>query len=312
MKAKRKLDDSSFYGGSLHVCYAPEYETVAETRVKLYTCRRDNGRIARKAEYEYSQRLLGSTSSDLNSLSNNDTPSVTTVPGTDVSYTDTDVSQSPPTASASTYEHPANFGSGDARDDARRYWLERGMDWMQLGAAPPVQNEPSPTCVSMNSVGRPRLEPCMGPNGKPLPLPVLQALSWRPYRAPVREPQPDKSTRSRPPLLPDKSSTSATPSAFVPRCLRVHFTPSVKQSTKPSDRTNDQRTSAQKEITVGELKRLAFTLGPRQGPSLPPVLTRQSTGYKRAACDTKRIIFRDRQKRQRIERDNETNKSNSS
>ena len=33
--AKRKLDDWSFYGGVLHVCYAPEYETVQETREKL-------------------------------------------------------------------------------------------------------------------------------------------------------------------------------------------------------------------------------------------------------------------------------------
>ena len=33
--AKRKLDDQSFYGGVLHVCYAPEYETVQDTREKL-------------------------------------------------------------------------------------------------------------------------------------------------------------------------------------------------------------------------------------------------------------------------------------
>lgn len=34
-KAKRLLDNRSFYGGILHVCYAPEYETVDETRAKL-------------------------------------------------------------------------------------------------------------------------------------------------------------------------------------------------------------------------------------------------------------------------------------
>ncbi|XP_070566455.1 uncharacterized protein [Ptychodera flava] len=33
--AKRKLDDRSFFGGVLHVSYAPEYETVQETREKL-------------------------------------------------------------------------------------------------------------------------------------------------------------------------------------------------------------------------------------------------------------------------------------
>ena len=33
--AKRKTDDKSFYGGVLHVCYAPEYETIEEVRSKL-------------------------------------------------------------------------------------------------------------------------------------------------------------------------------------------------------------------------------------------------------------------------------------
>ncbi|KAK3587923.1 hypothetical protein CHS0354_014442 [Potamilus streckersoni] len=33
--AKKKLDDWSFFGGVLHVCYAPEYESVQETREKL-------------------------------------------------------------------------------------------------------------------------------------------------------------------------------------------------------------------------------------------------------------------------------------
>ncbi|XP_077159049.1 RNA-binding protein 48 [Paroedura picta] len=33
--AKRKLDERSFFGSLLHVCYAPEFETVQETREKL-------------------------------------------------------------------------------------------------------------------------------------------------------------------------------------------------------------------------------------------------------------------------------------
>ena len=33
--AKQKLDNWSFYGKALHVCYAPEYETVLETRDKI-------------------------------------------------------------------------------------------------------------------------------------------------------------------------------------------------------------------------------------------------------------------------------------
>ncbi|XP_044534721.1 RNA-binding protein 48 isoform X2 [Gracilinanus agilis] len=38
--AKRKLDERSFFGGLLHVCYAPEFETVQETREKLQERRR--------------------------------------------------------------------------------------------------------------------------------------------------------------------------------------------------------------------------------------------------------------------------------
>lgn len=33
--AKRQLDNRSFYGGVLHVCYAPERESVEDTRAKL-------------------------------------------------------------------------------------------------------------------------------------------------------------------------------------------------------------------------------------------------------------------------------------
>lgn len=33
--AKRNMDEKSFYGGVLHVCYVPEYETVEDTRLKL-------------------------------------------------------------------------------------------------------------------------------------------------------------------------------------------------------------------------------------------------------------------------------------
>nr|CAH7745926.1 unnamed protein product [Callosobruchus chinensis] len=33
--AKRLMDAQSFYGGILHVCYAPEHESVQETKAKL-------------------------------------------------------------------------------------------------------------------------------------------------------------------------------------------------------------------------------------------------------------------------------------
>ncbi|KAL1493984.1 hypothetical protein ABEB36_009661 [Hypothenemus hampei] len=39
--AKRLLDTRSFYGGILHVCYAPERETLEETKSKLLQRKRD-------------------------------------------------------------------------------------------------------------------------------------------------------------------------------------------------------------------------------------------------------------------------------
>ncbi len=47
--AKKKMDNRSFFGKNLHVCYAPEYETVQDTREKLQE-RRDL--IARKTKRE--------------------------------------------------------------------------------------------------------------------------------------------------------------------------------------------------------------------------------------------------------------------
>ena len=38
--AKKKLDDYNFFGGTLHICYAPEFETVHDTREKLQERRR--------------------------------------------------------------------------------------------------------------------------------------------------------------------------------------------------------------------------------------------------------------------------------
>ncbi|XP_051709302.2 RNA-binding protein 48 [Oryctolagus cuniculus] len=45
--AKRKMDEQSFFGGLLHVCYAPEFETVEETRRKLAARKAYVGRSTR-------------------------------------------------------------------------------------------------------------------------------------------------------------------------------------------------------------------------------------------------------------------------
>ncbi|VDP91369.1 unnamed protein product [Echinostoma caproni] len=265
-KAKRKLDDSSFYGGSLHICYAPEYETVAETRIKLHACRRDNGRIARKAEYDYAQRLRGCTSSSQPDAFPNENVDTVPASNSDVSGALEDCRGS----SLPSSSIPSHVSSGDALDDARRYWLERGMDWMQLGVPPPnAPPTPDTSQAGKNDRAQDQVS-CMGPNGRPLPLPVLQALSWRPYRVPARATKPDQPNQPTP--TPGSSTdlsdnrVPADPSLFVPRCLQVH-----SSSNKANTQSSNPAPSSRNPINVGELKRLALTLGPVQGPSLQPV-----------------------------------------
>ncbi|XP_029645934.1 histone acetyltransferase p300-like [Octopus sinensis] len=56
--AKRKMDDLSFFGGFLHVCYGPEHETVAETRQKLQDRRRIIALKTKKSEEETSKKSV--------------------------------------------------------------------------------------------------------------------------------------------------------------------------------------------------------------------------------------------------------------
>lgn len=55
--AKKKLDNRSFFGGILHVCYAPEFETVDDTREKLQE--------RRKAIAKKTRELFGVQQNDL-------------------------------------------------------------------------------------------------------------------------------------------------------------------------------------------------------------------------------------------------------
>ncbi|KAM8840999.1 RNA-binding protein 48 [Spinachia spinachia] len=54
--AKRRMDEKSFYGGVLHVCYVPEYETVEDTRLKLQDRRRYVIRAVRSIARESKQK----------------------------------------------------------------------------------------------------------------------------------------------------------------------------------------------------------------------------------------------------------------
>ncbi|XP_056336225.1 RNA-binding protein 48 [Danio aesculapii] len=54
--AKRHTDEKSFFGGQLHVCYAPEYETVEETKQKLQDRRRYVNWASQNAAKLYDQQ----------------------------------------------------------------------------------------------------------------------------------------------------------------------------------------------------------------------------------------------------------------
>ena len=53
------MDEQSFFGGLLHVCYAPEFETVEETRKKL---QERNAYVARTTKNKGMESLLLNTS----------------------------------------------------------------------------------------------------------------------------------------------------------------------------------------------------------------------------------------------------------
>jgi len=79
--AKKKLDMRSFYGGILHVCYAPEYETVDDTRQKLIERRKIVAKKCREyypeqeaLSHEKIDRRLKSTDESLQSVTSSQEP----------------------------------------------------------------------------------------------------------------------------------------------------------------------------------------------------------------------------------------------
>ncbi|KAM6152559.1 RNA-binding protein 48 [Erethizon dorsatum] len=56
--AKKKMDEQSFFGGLLHVCYAPEFETVEETRKKLEERKAYIARTTKNKDYYMTKKKL--------------------------------------------------------------------------------------------------------------------------------------------------------------------------------------------------------------------------------------------------------------
>ncbi|KAM4689812.1 RNA-binding protein 48 isoform 2-T2 [Discoglossus pictus] len=57
--AKRKLDERSFFGGLLHICYAPEFESVQETREKLQNRRKYMAKATSGRDLQVTEKKKG-------------------------------------------------------------------------------------------------------------------------------------------------------------------------------------------------------------------------------------------------------------
>lgn len=76
--AKKMLDDKNYYGSVLHVCYAPEFETVEETRNKLTFRRFHTARKLRQIEAQKEIDYRNSVIRELNPISS--APSTSSAP----------------------------------------------------------------------------------------------------------------------------------------------------------------------------------------------------------------------------------------
>ncbi|XP_075067915.1 RNA-binding protein 48 isoform X2 [Mixophyes fleayi] len=67
--AKRKLDERSFFGGLLHICYAPEFESIEETRKKLQERRRYVARATSDKDWRVAEKKRQEAPESSSSLS---------------------------------------------------------------------------------------------------------------------------------------------------------------------------------------------------------------------------------------------------
>ncbi|VDP34958.1 unnamed protein product [Schistosoma curassoni] len=177
----------------------------------------------------------------------------------------------------------ATYQSYDALDDSRLYWRKLGITLFDkhqtacnFGASCPT------TAATINYPSIPT--PCdlsVAPK-RSIPLSVQQALSCRPYLENISKPNTSLSV-SKVSSDTNKTVKHYPSNSLIPRVIiskeyrRKHSTnsealPQVSKSTAP--------------ISVGELKRLAYSLGPKQGPSLPPTQDQRENNI-----DRTRIVF---------------------
>ncbi|KAM3186541.1 hypothetical protein ACTXT7_004112 [Hymenolepis weldensis] len=136
---KRRLDDTSFYGGILHIVYAPEYESVSECRIKMHTYRKINDAVTKKAAAEKQREIkdYNQLSEESLQIPNVQQPSTfTSIPSAlatgvigNTSAFSNPYSMPLPIPSSSQFNA---LQSGDAAKAAGHFWTSRGF------RAPPV------------------------------------------------------------------------------------------------------------------------------------------------------------------------------
>lgn len=293
LKAARCEHDSSFYGGSLHVCYAPEYETVAECRLKLYECRHLNARISRKVEHEYLQKFSTNCQTSVPDPSILPSPSVaSTSVKSDLSEsikleisTNQDINVLPVSQENSMHSNESvAYQSYDALDDSRLYWRKLGITLFDKHQTA-CNFSASCSTTATTTTNYPSIStPCdlsVAPK-RSVPLSVQQALSCRPYLENISKPNTSLLV-SKVPSDNNKTMKHYSSNSLIPRVI-ISKEYRKRHSTNPE--ALSQVSKSTNPISVGELKRLAYSLGPKQGPSLPP--TQDQRGN---IIDQTRIVF---------------------
>ncbi|KAM5157122.1 RNA-binding protein 48 isoform 2-T2 [Mantella aurantiaca] len=229
--AKRKQDERSFFGGILHVCYAPEYESVQETREKLQERRRYVMRVTSDKDHQvaYKRREVSESSTITPAAS------AVTCAHTSSSYAHVqsgdplDPTCAPPPPVTPDYRaqyHPPLHPSGyDSRNefDHRDYRTERTIS--------PAQGQPT-------HVGSTRFMPRMTFNAPPPSV----TPDYRPEYHPQAQPSGSDS-RSKPDdwahhtertIIPAQGQPSIASSArFMPRTTFNAPPPSVTPDYRP-------------------------------------------------------------------------------
>lgn len=266
---------------------------MAECRLKLYECRHLNARISRKVEHEYLQKFSTNCQTSVPDPSILPSPSVaSTSVKSDLSEsikleisTNQDINVLPVSQENSMHSNESvAYQSYDALDDSRLYWRKLGITLFDKHQTA-CNFSASCSTTATTTTNYPSIStPCdlsVAPK-RSVPLSVQQALSCRPYLENISKPNTSLLV-SKVPSDNNKTMKHYSSNSLIPRVI-ISKEYRKRHSTNPE--ALSQVSKSTNPISVGELKRLAYSLGPKQGPSLPP--TQDQRGN---IIDQTRIVF---------------------